>query len=211
MLNIFARECEPTLYDIGNLQIAGITFGTLVWMTHFTLLLEMSGAAPPALADEATPLQGDPPVAMVQETMALGINNSVLTGTDEAVPVLARTLTLGVDQRQAHEAARLEEEPSEASVAPQEILPDTDNRARNISRTCRLFSFRPPRSLISPYRVDLDEILDVFAIERLFYRSDEKTWFGWLCAKSASKYRLQVIVKAEHTPSHDSRYAAQRH
>lgn len=39
MLNIFARECEPTLYDIGNLQIAGITFGTLVWITHFTLLL----------------------------------------------------------------------------------------------------------------------------------------------------------------------------
>ena len=39
MLNIFAQECEPTLYDIGNLQIAGITFGTLVWITHFALLL----------------------------------------------------------------------------------------------------------------------------------------------------------------------------
>jgi hypothetical protein len=38
-LNIFARECEPTLYDIGSLQIAGITFGTLVWITHFALFL----------------------------------------------------------------------------------------------------------------------------------------------------------------------------
>jgi hypothetical protein len=39
MLNIFTRECEPTLYDIGSLQIAGITFGTLVWILHFALLL----------------------------------------------------------------------------------------------------------------------------------------------------------------------------
>ncbi|EXJ54132.1 hypothetical protein A1O7_09469 [Cladophialophora yegresii CBS 114405] len=39
MLNIFARECEPTLYDIGSLQIAGITFGILVWIFHFALLL----------------------------------------------------------------------------------------------------------------------------------------------------------------------------
>jgi uncharacterized membrane protein YagU involved in acid resistance len=38
-LNIFARECEPTLYDIGSLQIAGITFGALVWILHFALLL----------------------------------------------------------------------------------------------------------------------------------------------------------------------------
>ncbi|KIW26066.1 uncharacterized protein PV07_09194 [Cladophialophora immunda] len=39
MLNIFARECEPTLYDIGSLQLAGITFGTVVWILHFALLL----------------------------------------------------------------------------------------------------------------------------------------------------------------------------
>ncbi|OCT54183.1 hypothetical protein CLCR_00303 [Cladophialophora carrionii] len=39
MLNIFARECEPTLYSIGSLQIAGITFGILVWVLHFALLL----------------------------------------------------------------------------------------------------------------------------------------------------------------------------
>lgn len=39
MLNIFSRECQPTLYDIGSLQIAGIVFGILVWILHFTLLL----------------------------------------------------------------------------------------------------------------------------------------------------------------------------
>lgn len=39
MLNIFSKECQPTLYDIGNLQIAGIVFGILVWILHFTLLL----------------------------------------------------------------------------------------------------------------------------------------------------------------------------
>ncbi|OAG38170.1 hypothetical protein AYO21_07630 [Fonsecaea monophora] len=39
MLNIFTRECAPTLYDIGNLQLAGIAFGTVVWSLHFALLL----------------------------------------------------------------------------------------------------------------------------------------------------------------------------
>ncbi|EXJ70930.1 uncharacterized protein A1O5_05922, partial [Cladophialophora psammophila CBS 110553] len=39
MLNIFARECEPTLYHIGGLQLAGIVFGTLVWSLHFVLFL----------------------------------------------------------------------------------------------------------------------------------------------------------------------------
>ena len=39
MLNIFSRECEPTLYHIGSLQIVGITFGALVWTLHFCLLL----------------------------------------------------------------------------------------------------------------------------------------------------------------------------
>ena len=39
MLNIFSRECEPTLYDIGSLQMAGIAFGTIVWSVHFVLLL----------------------------------------------------------------------------------------------------------------------------------------------------------------------------
>ncbi|EXJ90864.1 hypothetical protein A1O1_03969 [Capronia coronata CBS 617.96] len=40
MLNIFARECEPVLYSIGNLQIGAIVFGSLVWAIHFSLLLD---------------------------------------------------------------------------------------------------------------------------------------------------------------------------
>lgn len=39
MLNVFARECQPTLYVVGSLQMAGIAFGTVVWTCHFALLL----------------------------------------------------------------------------------------------------------------------------------------------------------------------------
>ncbi|KAL2393097.1 hypothetical protein ABEF92_003820 [Exophiala dermatitidis] len=40
MLNVFAPECEPVLYSIGNLQIGGIVMGVLVWTVHFALLLD---------------------------------------------------------------------------------------------------------------------------------------------------------------------------
>ncbi|KAL2421541.1 hypothetical protein ABEF95_004102 [Exophiala dermatitidis] len=40
MLNVFAPECEPVLYSIGNLQIGGIVMGVLVWAVHFALLLD---------------------------------------------------------------------------------------------------------------------------------------------------------------------------
>jgi hypothetical protein len=39
MLNLFAKDCQPILYTVGRLQIAGIVFGCLVWMVHFVLLL----------------------------------------------------------------------------------------------------------------------------------------------------------------------------
>lgn len=39
ILNIFSRECEPILYFVGELQIAGITFGSLVWMLVLVFLL----------------------------------------------------------------------------------------------------------------------------------------------------------------------------
>ncbi|KAL6247488.1 hypothetical protein RBB50_005834 [Rhinocladiella similis] len=39
MLNVFARECQPILYSVGRLQLAGIVFGTVVWLCHFALLL----------------------------------------------------------------------------------------------------------------------------------------------------------------------------
>ncbi len=39
MLNVFSRECQPVLYSVGNLQLAGIVFGCTVWMCHFALLL----------------------------------------------------------------------------------------------------------------------------------------------------------------------------
>ena len=39
LLNVFSRECEPILYSIGELQIAGIVFGSLVWVSIFVLLL----------------------------------------------------------------------------------------------------------------------------------------------------------------------------
>ena len=39
MLNIFSRECEPILYAVGELQIGGIVFGSLVWISVFLLLL----------------------------------------------------------------------------------------------------------------------------------------------------------------------------
>ena len=38
-LNLFTRECEPTLYNIGSLQIAAIVFASLVGILHFALLL----------------------------------------------------------------------------------------------------------------------------------------------------------------------------
>jgi hypothetical protein len=39
LLNVFARECEPILYTIGELQIGGVVFGSLVWVSTFVLLL----------------------------------------------------------------------------------------------------------------------------------------------------------------------------
>ena len=39
LLNIFSRECEPILYSVGELQIGGIVFGSLVWVLVFVLLL----------------------------------------------------------------------------------------------------------------------------------------------------------------------------
>lgn len=39
LLNVFARECEPVLYAVGSLQIAGIVFGALLWVLHLTLVL----------------------------------------------------------------------------------------------------------------------------------------------------------------------------
>ena len=68
-----------------------------------------SGAAPPAGADKATALHEDPPadLHLVQEIMALGINQPVQAGTDEAAPALARTLIPGLDQHLLREAIRL--------------------------------------------------------------------------------------------------------
>ncbi|KIW14678.1 hypothetical protein PV08_07462 [Exophiala spinifera] len=31
MINVFARECQPVLYSVGRLQLAGIVFGIVVW------------------------------------------------------------------------------------------------------------------------------------------------------------------------------------
>ncbi|RVX66239.1 hypothetical protein B0A52_10166 [Exophiala mesophila] len=39
LLNVFARGCEPVLYIVGSLQIAGIVFGALLWTLHLTLVL----------------------------------------------------------------------------------------------------------------------------------------------------------------------------
>ncbi|KAK5267295.1 hypothetical protein LTR99_006482 [Exophiala xenobiotica] len=39
MLNVFSRQCQPVLYSVGNLQLAGIVFGCMVWICHFALLL----------------------------------------------------------------------------------------------------------------------------------------------------------------------------
>jgi hypothetical protein len=39
LLNVFSRECEPILYAVGELQIAGIVFGSLVWVSVFLLFL----------------------------------------------------------------------------------------------------------------------------------------------------------------------------
>ncbi|KIW41277.1 uncharacterized protein PV06_06849 [Exophiala oligosperma] len=39
MLNVFARECQPVLYSVGRLQLAGIVFGAAVWLCHFALFL----------------------------------------------------------------------------------------------------------------------------------------------------------------------------
>lgn len=39
LVNILTPECEPVLYNVGNLQLAGIVFGALVWLSHFALLL----------------------------------------------------------------------------------------------------------------------------------------------------------------------------
>ncbi|KAK7887320.1 hypothetical protein LTR67_009740 [Exophiala xenobiotica] len=39
MLNVFSRQCQPVLYSVGNLQLAGIVFGCMVWICHFVLLL----------------------------------------------------------------------------------------------------------------------------------------------------------------------------
>ena len=39
MLNIFSRECEPILYSVGELQIGGMIFGSLVWTLVLVHLL----------------------------------------------------------------------------------------------------------------------------------------------------------------------------
>ena len=38
-LNMFTRECEPTMYRIGEMQIAAIIFSILVWLNTTLLLL----------------------------------------------------------------------------------------------------------------------------------------------------------------------------
>lgn len=38
-LNMFTRECEPTMYRIGELQIAAIVFSILIWLNTSLLLL----------------------------------------------------------------------------------------------------------------------------------------------------------------------------
>jgi hypothetical protein len=38
-LNIFTRECEPTMYTIGELQIGAIVVGSLAWAMVFVLFL----------------------------------------------------------------------------------------------------------------------------------------------------------------------------
>lgn len=113
---------------------------------------------PPVGADEATAVHRDPPTTMVRETMLLGINIPVGTGTDEAVPPLARTLSLSLGQRQDQEAIRLWEGPLRDSVARR--TPFTKNSScPNISRRCLFCSFRPPRRRTNPHRVDLDDML----------------------------------------------------
>jgi hypothetical protein len=39
LLNVFAEECEPTLYAVGRLQLGGVVFGAFVGVVHFALLL----------------------------------------------------------------------------------------------------------------------------------------------------------------------------
>lgn len=39
MSNLFTRQCTPTLYLLGDLQIAAITLGGLVWATQFFLVI----------------------------------------------------------------------------------------------------------------------------------------------------------------------------
>ncbi|RMZ81710.1 hypothetical protein DV737_g2411, partial [Chaetothyriales sp. CBS 132003] len=39
LTNIFTRQCQPVLYHVGALQIAGLVFGSMTWVLIFVTLL----------------------------------------------------------------------------------------------------------------------------------------------------------------------------
>ncbi|RMZ88026.1 hypothetical protein DV736_g4744, partial [Chaetothyriales sp. CBS 134916] len=39
LTNIFTRQCQPVLYQVGRLQIAGLVFGSITWVLVFISLL----------------------------------------------------------------------------------------------------------------------------------------------------------------------------
>ncbi len=135
-----------------------------------------AGSGESLAADAATA------AAMMRELMTLGINKAVHTGPEEAVPVLAPTLSLCLDQRQDQEAIRLSEDPLHPSAAGQEHFREKCKLTR-YSRRCLFFSSKPPRRLMRPRRVGLDDTLKIHLFCLLCHDTDGQSPFDCICTR----------------------------